>query len=99
MAIDFDEDLEELLSEDDLGVKFTVSGTEYEGVLTRKYLEQEGGEEGIASADPVLYVRDTVKSSASITRDTQITIGSETFIVVNIMPNGRGMSLLQLELT
>lgn len=100
MTIDFDADLSEMISSDDHAIKFTVgsSTTEYEGIFNREFFLQDGGTTGMASSEPMLYVKSSLVQSLSIAEGTKITIASESFTVRVPESDGNGVTCLVMTL-
>ena len=95
MALDFDEDLKEMLSEDEHGVAYEYRGGTFEGIFNEEFLSQDVGRAGMESTTPVLYARSV--DISGIEHEEVIQLKGRTFQVVGNQPDGTGLTMLVLE--
>jgi len=95
VALDFDEDLKEMLSEDEHGVSYKYRGQSYEGIFNEEFLSQDVGRAGMESTTPVLYARSV--DIVGIEHEEIIELKGRVFSVVGDQPDGTGLTMLVLE--
>lgn len=96
MAIDFDDDLAEMLDADDHGVT-VVHGTAgtTEGIVNKEFYEVPAGEVGIAGSEPALYVRTSWASGVS--QGDALTVDGVSYTAANDPEDdGTGLSRIKL---
>jgi len=91
--IDFDDDNDELLSDDDFGVSVYHNGKRFNVIFFEQYDQFESV--GYSGAESLIKAFLT-KSSNPVYHDDQIKIGSTEFIVRNIESRGENMMMVFL---
>lgn len=94
MAIDFADDLDEMLSSDDHGVSVTWNAATFDGIFNKEYFTEEGGQVGTASSEPMLYVRST--NVNGIAEEDEITIDGDSYFVEDFEPDGTGVTMIRV---
>ena len=97
--LDFDDDLKEMLSSDEHGVTFFLSGIKLEGIINNEFLSQEIGRVGYESTTPMLYASSVEIRNAKHGDAIKITKGKHkgNYKIKGVQPDGTGLSLLVLE--
>lgn len=88
--IDYEDDMQEIFSEDDFGIVFTYDSVEYNGILTELFFEDDTGTAGINGDRPVLY------TTVEIPRNTVLNLDGKDYEVIQPQPNNRNMVMLVL---
>jgi hypothetical protein len=94
MTIDFDDDLNEMLDEDDHADIATHDGHRIPGIFNRAFYMQDAGDVGVESSEPVFSTQDCYTDQIQH-RDT-ITISNRDYSVVSKQPDGKGLTRLIL---
>lgn len=93
--IDFDDDLDEILSEDDHAVAVEYNGNYFSAILNQEFVEQSGSRVSVESTNPVLYAPSSIFVDAS--HGDTLTAGGSDYIIVGIQPDGEGITVLVLD--
>jgi hypothetical protein len=97
MAVESDEDRAMFLSADDFGVTAIYKGSiEIEGIFDKFYLEQSVGIAGIQSNDPVFTC--LTSEAPDPAHGETLEIGTATYKIIGVEPDGDGMTILRLEI-
>lgn len=89
--INFEDDLDDMLSTDDFGIVFEYQGVKHNGILTTAYMEQDVGDVGNVSYEPVLIVK-----NLTFPRNTELRLSGNMYSVQRCEPNGHGMTVVLL---
>lgn len=90
----FTEDLTPFFSTGDFAVDATLDGVSVVGIFDRAYLDPLGN--AVEGTGPVFTLPTT--SAADVAHGANLVIGSDTYKVRGVEPDGTGVSLLRLEL-
>jgi hypothetical protein len=88
--IDYEDDMNEIFSEDDFGIVFTYNSVEYNGILTELFYEEDIETAGVGGSQPVLY------TTIEIPRNTVLTLDGDDYEVIQCQPNKRNMVMVIL---
>lgn len=100
--IDFDDDLDEMLSDDDHAFKVIHENKEFNGIRNSEYFASEGSSVDFDSADLVLYVAS--KNTENMHRGDLIAVKNDsdaggnqtTYEITHLQPDGVGLTALVL---
>jgi hypothetical protein len=78
----------------DFGVVGTLSGGSVTGIFDRDSILALGGE--VSATEPAFRVQSADVTARSIVAGTAITIGGQAYTVVDLRPDGTGLTVLML---